>query len=136
MIVRRFGATVGSVEPSFRAEAFNEITFARRPGFSMDWAEFEEHYERIGEERVTSESEGHVKFHAEEALLDLLEHKIAQVERALQPDEVIMVESQPGPDYPRTHEHTEMLVEDGHNRLHFYYTIDPPLRLGIFRQRA
>ena len=136
MIVRRFGGTVGAVAPDFHATAFNEITFVRRPGFSLPWEEFAATYERAGERALDSESEGHVKLEAEEALLDLLTHRIAEVERALGADELLLIESVPGLDYPRTHEHTETLVEEGRNRLHFYYHIDPPLRLGVYRRRG
>ncbi len=136
MIVRRFGATVGAVVADFHATAFNEITFVRRPGFSLSWEEFEAAYERVGELLLEAESEGHVKLEAEEALLDLLAHRLAHAERGLAPDELLLVESRPGHDYPRTHEQTETLVEDDRNRLHFYYHIDPPLRLGVYRPRS
>ncbi len=136
MIVRRFGASVGAVVADFHATAFNEISFMPRPGFSLAWEEFETGWQRVGELLLDSESEGHVKLEAEEALLDLLAHRLAHAERELGPDELLLLESRPGHDYPRTHEHTETLVEDGRNRLHFYYRIDPPLKLGVYRKRA
>jgi hypothetical protein len=136
MIVRRFGATVGAVAADFHAAAFNEMPFARRPGFALAWAEFEAAYERVGERLLSAESEGHVKLEAKEALLDLLAHRLAQAERELEPAEILLVESQPGRDYPRTHEQTETLVENGRNRLHFYYRIEPPLKLGVYRKRV
>ncbi|HEX9108187.1 MAG TPA: hypothetical protein VF832_13185, partial [Longimicrobiales bacterium] len=133
MIVRRFGATVGAVVADFHATAFNEIAFARRPSFSLPREEFEAGWQRTGELLLGAESEGHVKLEAEEALLDLLAHRLAQAERDLPPDELLLIESQPGHDYPRTHEQTETLVENGRNRLHFHYHIDPPLKLGVYR---
>ncbi len=136
MIVRRFGATVGTVAPDFHATAFNEITFVRRPGLSLPWTDFAAEYERVGQLALESESEGHVKLEAEAALLELLARRLAEAEAALAPNELLLIESTPGHDYPRTHEHTETLVEGGHNRLHFYYNIDPPLRLGVYRRRA
>ncbi len=136
MIVRRFGATVGAVAPDFHATSFNELQFVRRPGFSMSWDEFVAGYERTGGLALDSESEGHVQLEVETALLRALEERIAESERCLGADELLLVESRPGHDYPRTHEHTETFVEDGRNRLHFYYDIDPPLRLGIYRRRG
>ncbi len=136
MIVRRFGGTVGAVAPDFHATAFNELQFLRRPGFSLPWAEFAATYERTGALALDAETEGRVQLEVETALLAELERRIAEAERDLGPDELLLIESLPGHDYPRTHEHTEAVVENGRNRLHFYYHIDPPLRLGIYRRRG
>ncbi len=134
MIVRRFGGTVGAVAPDFHATSFNELQFVRRPGFSLSWEEFEAAYQRTGGVELDAETDGHVQLEAETALLAELERRIANVERRLGPDELLLVESRPGHDYPRTHEHTETIVEAGRNRLYFYYHIDPPLRLGVYRR--
>ncbi len=136
MIVRRFGGTVGAVAPDFHATAFNELQFVRRPGFSLPWEEFATVYERTGGVALDAETEGPVQLEVETALLAELERRIAEAERDLGPDELLLIESRPGHDYPRTHEQTETLVEDGHNRLHFYYHIAPPLKLGVYRKRA
>ncbi len=136
MIVRRYGASVCEVEPEFAAVAFNEIGFVRRAGFTMEWEEFRERYERTSEREISAEAEGHVKIEVESATLDLLAHRLAAAERALAPGELLLVESQPGRDYPRLHEKTETLVEHGHSRLHFNYHVHPPLRLGVYRPRT
>ncbi len=136
MIVRRHGMTVDQVEPEFAAVAFNEIGFVRRGGFTLEWNEFQERYERIAERLLGAEAEGHVKLEVESATLDLLAHRLAEAVGALAPGELLMVENQSGHDYPRLHEKTETLVEHGRNRLHFFYHLDPPLRLGIYRPRG
>ncbi len=136
MILRRYGATVSRVEPNFAAVAFNEVDFTRRSGFTMEWGEFRERYERTGEREISAEAEGHVKVEVESATLDLLAHRLAETERGLGPHEVLLVESQPGRDYPRLHERTETLVEHGRNVHHFYYHLHPPLRLGVYRRKA
>lgn len=135
MILRRFGGMVGAVAPDFHATAFNELQFVRRPGFSMAWDEFAASHERTGGLALDAETEGRVQIETETALLGALAERIAEAERGLGADELLLIESLPGHDYPRTHEHTETLVEEGRNRLHFYYHIDPPLRLGIYRRR-
>lgn len=136
MIVRRYGATVVEVQPEFAPEAFNEIDFRRRTGFTMAWEDFQARYERTGEQALVSEAEGHVKIAVESATLDLLRHRLADAEGSLAPGEVLLLESQPGRDYPRLHEKTETLVEHGHNRLHFYYYLQPALRFGVYAPRA
>jgi hypothetical protein len=135
MILRRYGATVSQVEPYFAAVAFNEVDFTRRPGFTMERGEFHERYRRTTEREIFAEANGRVKVEVESAVLDVLAHRLAEVERALAPDEVLLVESQPGRDYPRLHERTETLVEHGRNVHHFYYYIHPPLRVGVYRRR-
>ncbi len=136
MIVRRYGGTVVEVLPEFAPEAFNEIDFARRGGFTMDWQEFQARYERTGERALVAEAEGHVKIAVEASVLDLLGHRVAEAEHGLAPGELLLLESQAGRDYPRLHERTETLVEHGHNRLHFYYYVKPPLRFGVYAPRA
>ncbi len=136
MIVQRFGGSVGAVVPDFHATAFNELQFARRPGFSLPWEEFAATYQRTGGIELVAETEGHVQLEVETALLAELQRRIAEAERALRPEELLLLESRPGHDYPRTHEYTETIVEDGRNRFHFYYSIDPPLRVGIYRRRG
>ena len=135
MILRRFGGTVGAVAPEFHATAFNELQFLRRPGFSLSWEEFAATYERRGGLALEAETEGRVQVEVETALLDALQARIAEAERTLGPEEILLLESLPGRDYPRTHESTETVVDEGRNRLHFYYSIDPPLKLGIYRRR-
>ncbi len=135
MLLRRFGSSISAVEPSFEPAAFNEFNFVRRPGFDMTVAEFEAGYERVAERLLTSEAEGHVKIQAEAGLLDLLAHRILEAQANLGPDEVLLVESTPGKDFPKTRERTENLVEGDRNRLHFYYWLEPGLRLGVYRRR-
>ncbi len=136
MILRRYGATVAQVEPEFAAVAFNEIGFVRRGGFTAALEDFRDRYERTGEREISAEAEGHVKIEVESATLDLLAHRLAEAERGLAPGELLLLENELGRDYPRLHEKTETLVEHGRNRLHFYYSVHPPLRMGVWRPRA
>jgi hypothetical protein len=50
--------------------------------------------------------------------------------------EVLVVENQEGEDYPKTRDTKKNVVVDGENRLYFYWRIDPPLRLGVYRTRG
>jgi hypothetical protein len=132
MILQRFGRTVSAVRPDFRATAFNEIGFSRGSGFTMEWEEFAERYRRVGEIGLTAESDGRVKLEAEMALLQQLGQRLAAVVAALAPGEVLLLESHPGHDYPRTHERTDSVHEHGDTHLQFHYHLDPPLRFGVF----
>ena len=136
MLLRRFGTTISAVEPSFEPAAFNEFTFVRRPGFQSTSADFDADYERVRDLALTSEAEGHVKIQAEAGVLDLLAHRIREAVAALAPGEVLLIESIQGKDFPRLRERTENLVEGDRNRLHFYYWVDPALKLGVYRRRG
>ncbi|MBX6364043.1 MAG: hypothetical protein IRZ00_09265 [Gemmatimonadetes bacterium] len=136
MIVRRFGSSVGRVVPAFNARALTEIAFARAPGLSMPADEFFETHERIGGRELHAETEGDVQLDAEERLLERLRAELEALEAGLGPDEVLLIESEPGRDYPKTREHTDTLVVEGENRLYFRWRVDPPLRVGIYRRRG
>ncbi|HEX7050444.1 MAG TPA: hypothetical protein VF188_09610 [Longimicrobiales bacterium] len=136
MIVRQYGAVIHSVEPSFDARAMTEIGFRRAGTFSMPAAEFFEVFERVTEHALTASAEGDVKDAAEQALLASLLEDLRALEARLGPDEVLLVESRPGHDYPKTRDRTRTVVVGGiENRLHFSWTVEPPLRLGVYRRR-
>jgi hypothetical protein len=48
---------------------------------------------------------------------------------------VVVIESEQGKDYPKTREKTTTQVVGNENRLHFERTIDPPLRVALYRPR-
>lgn len=135
MIVRRYGSTVQSVSPNFDSRAMTEIGFQRTADFSLAADEFEKSFEKLEERALSAETEGDVKDEAERALLDTLERKIAALEAEVGEDHVLMVENRPGHDYPKTRDRTETRVVGYENRLYFFWTIEPPLRLGVYRRR-
>jgi hypothetical protein len=137
MIVRRLGSRVESVTPVFDSVAMNEIGFQRASGFAMTAAEFGEQYEQVEERALVATAEGDVKLEAEQALLDTLLADLTGLEAELGPEMLLMIESQPGRDYPKLRDRTRVEVVGGiENRLHFTWTVDPPLRVGIYRRRG
>jgi hypothetical protein len=136
MIVRRYGSMVHSVVPAFDSRAMTEIGFQRTADLSLTSEQFLELYERVGERALTANSEGDVKDEAERAVLEALRLQIEALEKEVGPDALLLVESQPGRDYPKTRDKTQTVLGPIENRLHFTWTIDPPLRLGIFRRKA
>lgn len=137
MIVRRYGSKVQSVTPNFDSRAMTEIGFIRTDELVIPASEFEEAYERVDERSLVANSEGDVKVEAEQALLDDLLAQVEALRSELDEGMVLMVESQPGRDFPKLRDHTTVRVVGGiENRLHFTWTVDPPLRLGIYRRRS
>ena len=96
--------------------------------------EFEARYEKVDERALTAESEGDVKDEAERALLDDLLAQLRALEEEVGEDHVLVVESEQGVDYPKTRDKTKTLVVGYENRLYFFWTVDPPLRLGVYRR--
>ncbi len=135
MILRRYGTTVQSVEPNFDSRAMTEIGFQRTPARSLPTEEFLDAYEKVDERALTANAEGDVKDDAERALLASLKQQLEALEAEVGPDRVLVVESMPGTDYPKTRDRTETRVVGYENRLYFFWTVEPPLRLGVYRKR-
>lgn len=135
MIIKRYGSKVQSVTPNFDARAMNEIGFQRDNEWSMATDEFTESYEKVETHELTAAAEGGVQGEAEEKLLESLQEQLVAVEKTVVDDGVLMVESEQGVDYPKTrHTQTNQLV--GHeNRLYFRFTVEPPLRVAVYRKR-
>lgn len=136
MLARRYGVTVQAVEPNFDARAMNEIGFRRTGAWSIPTSELEADYERVRGIELTAAAEGDVQGEAEERMLASLEEQLRQHLAELGEGELLLVESEPGKDYPKTRERTTTQVIQGQNRLYFEWTIDPPLRLGVYRRRG
>lgn len=134
MIVRQYGTSIESVEIAFDSNALNEIAFCRSQAFSMSADEFQARYVRVQEYSLTSEAEGHVHGETEQALLDGLEAQIGELEDVLVEGEVLMVDSRQGVDYPKTRDRQKNIVVEGENKLYFYASVDPPLRMVLYRK--
>lgn len=135
MIARRYGTNIQSVEPNFDSRAMTEIGFRRTSDLSVPAEEFLRTHEKVGERALTAAAEGDVKDDAETALLASLRERLEALEAEVGPGHVLLVESEPGHDYPKTRDRTEVRVVGYENRLHFSWSIDPPLRIGIYRRR-
>jgi hypothetical protein len=136
MILKQDGTTYQSVETNFDSRALNEIAFRRDRQFSIPTEEFETGYEMVREEAFTAEAEGDVHDAAEGELLDTLEEKVKAAVAALAEGEVLVVASREGADYPKTRDTKKNVVVDGENRLYFYWSVEPPLRMGVYRKKA
>ena len=130
-IVRRYGKRVETVEPDFRAEAMTEVSF-RRTG-EAKWAldEFLDEYAMVRAVELTAEATDEVQDQAERGMLQSLADKLQGILDALKPGELLSVESEVGKDYPRTRYDRSSKGEQEST-----YTLDRPLRLGIFWKRA
>ena len=136
MILRRYGSSVQSVETNFDARALTEIGFRRDGRFSSPSEAFEREYAKVEERSFTATSEGPVQDEAERALLADLEEQLGAFLGELGEGEVLLVESEPGHDHPKTHCQQKTVAEGGDNRLHFRFTVEPPLRVGRYRREG
>lgn len=135
MILRRYGTTLQSVETNFDSKAFTEVGFRRDHAFSAPADEFTAQYERVSGHELEAESEGDVQDEVESAMLQLLLDQLLKIDRELAEDELVVVESEPGEDYPKTRTQQKNVVVDGDNRLHFYSSVSPPLKVAVFKAR-
>lgn len=133
MIVRQYGTKVQSVVPNFEAVAMNEIGFRRDNEWAMPTEQFFAEYEKVATHSLTASAEGDVQSEAEATLLASLEEQLRDV--ASSTDGVVLVESEMSVDHPKTrHTQTTQVVE-GANRFYFRFTVEPPLRVAVYRRK-
>jgi hypothetical protein len=135
MILKRYGEKLHSVRPNFDANAMTEVSFMRDKEAEFTIQEFDAEFEQSEERALTASSEGHVKSLAEHAALHYLEEQVLDLEEQVRAHAVLVVENATGADAPKTRSTQRTLVEEGENRLHFTFRIEPPLRLGTYRRR-
>jgi hypothetical protein len=134
VIVRQYGTKVQSVEPNFEAHAMNEIGFRRDNEWSLPTDEFFETHEKLETHALTAAAEGDVQNEVESQLLQLLEQQLRAVKQAAS-DGFVFIESEQGNDYPKTRHTQTTQVVDGANRLYFRFTVEPPLRVAVYRRK-
>jgi len=136
MIFKRYGTTYQSVDPNFDSKALNEIGFRRDQERSIPVSELETGYERVAGHELVADADGPVQDHTEQLLLDRIEAKLLELESGLDEAEILVFENGDGTDYPKTRQEIRSVVEAGESRLHFTYTVWPPVRLGVYRKKG
>lgn len=134
MIFRRYGTAYQSVDPNFDSLALNEIGFRRNREESIPADGFDDSYETVGSHELVAEAEGDVQDQTEAVLLERLGAQLETLRQALGPREILVVENDQGHDWPKTKQTMSNVVVEGENRLHFRYTMAPPLRVTVRRR--
>ena len=136
MIFKRYGTAYQSVETNFDSKALNEISFRRDRQASFPADDLEGRYEPQGTHELVSEAEGDVQDETEALLLERLKEQLDQIVSGLDEGWIVVVENEQGHDYPKTRQKTSNVIVEGENRLHFRYTVAPPLRVSVYRPRS
>ena len=136
MILRRYGSSVNSVAVDFDSKALTEIRFRRDQNVSHATDEFLASHERVRGHELVATAQGSVQDEVERDLLADLESQLTRLDAELKEDEVLLIESEQGTDYPKTRTQQRTVVQGGENRLHFTSTVQPPLRLGVYRKKS
>ena len=134
MIFRRYGTSYQSVDVNFDSLALNEISFRRNRKEAIPAADFDASFSTLATHELTAEAEGDVQDHTEEVLLQRLQAQLEELRGALGEAEFLVVENDQGRDWPKTKQKTTNVVVEGENRLHFNYTVAPPLRVSVRRR--
>jgi len=135
MILRRYGTSFQSVEANFDSKAFTEIGFRRDHAYSCPAEDFPDRHERISEHLLEAEAEGDVQDEVEGVMLQRLLDQLMKLDGDLAEGELLVVESGPGQDYPKTRTNQKNVVVEGENRLYFFCSLFPPLKVSVFRVR-
>ena len=136
MILRKYGQNLQSVEPNFDPRAMNEIGFLKTDAMTLTTADFAEQYERVGGHELVAQAAGDVQHDAEAQVLASLKEQLLSIEGGLEEGQVLLVESEMGKDYPKLRETVTTTVVGLENRLHFDRSVDPPLRIGVYKPRT
>ena len=131
MIIRRYGSRVHSVTLNFDPAAMTEVGFRRDHEQQWDVADFLDQYELVREEEIIAEATDAVQAEAEKKLLLALKEQFDAVYGTVEEGQMLSIESKTGVDYPRTR--YDRSTKGGQD---FTYTIDRPLRLGIWAKRG
>lgn len=134
MIFRLYGSTYQSVTPEFEAKALNEVGFRRDNQASLSVDELVERYAHADTVSLQAEAEGAVQSETEQLLLDrLLEAMETAVARLPEGGIAIVENERGGRDQPKPRQKISNVVEGAENKLHFVYTLEPPLRVALYR---
>ncbi len=133
MILKRYGAFYHSVRANFNPTAMTEIGFMRDRAFSIRATDFSARYEAVETHDLGAEADADVQRDAERALLANLEAALTKQVAKLGPGEVLVVLNERA-DWPKTRERREAVIVDGENRFYFHWWVDPPLRVGAYRE--
>ncbi len=136
MILRRYGNRVESVEIAFNSVALTSIGWRRDRALSMSLDAFQEQYVKLTEHALTAKADGPVQITVQDALLADLEAQTRALDAALEPGQVLYIESQRGVDEPRAREDRKDVIVEGENRLYFHWWVDPPARFGVYAKRS
>lgn len=136
MIFKKYGESYHSVDTNFDSKALNEVAFRRNREASFPADELASRYEPGDVHELVADAEGDVQDETEQAMLDLLLARLQALVDGLEPDAILVVENDPGHDYPKTRQKISNIVVEGENRLRFNYTLAPPLRVAIHRPRG
>jgi hypothetical protein len=135
MILRRYGKNYLSVTPNFDSRAMTEIGFMRNGELGVEADEFADRYELVESREMKPTEAGDVQGEVEEALLKALGDELVALESGLVDGQVLVIENEQGVDHPKTRGKQSTDSSGPHTRLSFEYTVDPPLRIGIYRSK-
>jgi hypothetical protein len=135
-IFRRYGSAYHSIDTNFDSLALNEIAFRRNREESIAADDMDSRFETVSTHELVAEAEGDVQDHTEQALLDELEAKLTELRGAAGDTDLLVVENEQGHDWPKTRQKTSNVIVEGENRLHFHYSVAPPLRVTVRRSKG
>ncbi len=130
MIIRRYGNRVHSVSLNFDPVAMTEVGFQRDGEMERDLGEFLDEHQMVREVEVIAEASDPVQEKAEREMLGKLASQVNGLHDSLEQGQYLAIESKAGVDYPRTR-YSRTTAGDQE----FTYTLDRPLRLGIWEPR-
>ena len=131
MIIRRYGKRIHSVSLDFDPASMTEVGFRRNGGQEWGSEDFDGEYEMVRQAEIIADATDSVQAKAERRMLVALEERFNEVYASLEDGQFLSIESKSGVDYPRTRYDRSTKGEQD-----FTYTLDQPLRLGVWAKRG
>ena len=131
MIIRRYGTRYHSVTLDFDPAAMTEVGFRRDNEQQWTVADFEDQYELVREEEIIADGTDPVQEQAERKMLVALKDLFDPIYDSIEEGQLLSIQNERGVDHPRTR-----YVRSTKGEQDFTYTMDRPLRLGIWAKRG
>lgn len=136
MLFKRYGDSLQSVDTNFDGKAMSEVGFRRNRERTIAIDELESSFQKAETVELATDADGEVQVEAEQLMLDRLDERLAEMLAGLSEGSVVVVENESGHDYPKPRQDIQNVIVEGENRLHFHYTMSPPLRLAVYSPKS
>ena len=132
MLVKQYGSRICSVSMNFSANAFREISFLRTDDWESPLDDFYKKFTDFTDHALTAQTEGFVHSEVERELLLKLAENVRALEDQLTSEEVLLIDENYDLQSPKTKTIEKRILVNDEQKLYFYCSVYPSLRLVVF----
>ncbi|MBI71728.1 MAG: hypothetical protein CME29_08400 [Gemmatimonadetes bacterium] len=117
---------------NFSANAFREISFLRTDDWESPLDDFHKKFTAFADHSLTAQTEGFVHSEVERELLLKLAENVRVLEDQLASEEVLLIDENYDLQSPKTKTIEKRILVNDEQKLYFYCSVYPSLRLVVF----